>query len=253
MTDASAPKYAQVVAEIKRRIDRGTYPPGSLLPSEHQLVSRVRRVPSHHRQVPVGAAPGRVDRHPAGQGQLRPGPPGLADAERSRPADGVLETAESELSGELVQAGVKLAPPHVTALLGLPSGARAFVRQLLLSEDGEPAELASAWLPLEIAEGTDLASADLLGESLRHHLQARKKIRLDHAVEQITARHPSGEEAALLRHRPGLPGAQRDRHRLRRDRPAHPGQRPGSAWPAARATGRLPVHAKPSHALSGFV
>jgi GntR family transcriptional regulator len=140
-----------------------------------------------------------------GRGSFVRGRPALADAERSRPADGVLETAESELSGELVQAGVKLAPPHVTALLGLPSGARAFVRQLLLSEDGEPVELASAWLPLEIAQGTDLASAELLHESLRHHLQARKKIRLDHAVEQITARQPSGEEASLLRIAPDSP------------------------------------------------
>ena len=118
------------------------------------------------------------------------GRPALADAERTRPAHDVLELPEAELSGELVQAGVKLAPPHITALLGLEPGARAFVRQRLLTEDGEPVELASAWLPLELAQGTDLASADLLGESMRQHLQARKKIRLDHAVEQITARHP---------------------------------------------------------------
>ena len=118
---------------------------------------------------------------------------------------GVLETAESELSGELVQAAVKLAPPHITALLGLQPGARAFVRQILLSQDGEPAELASSWLPLELAADTDLASADLLGESLRRHLQARKKIRLDHAVEQITARHPSSEEAGLLHISPAAP------------------------------------------------
>ena len=34
-----APKYAQVVTEIPQRIERGDYPPGSLLPSEHQLVA----------------------------------------------------------------------------------------------------------------------------------------------------------------------------------------------------------------------
>jgi len=60
-------------------------------------------------------------------------------------------------------------------------------------------ELASAWLSLEAAAGTDLASPDLLDESIRQHLQSRKKIRLDHGVQQITARHPTGEEAALLR------------------------------------------------------
>ena len=229
MTDASAPKYAQVVAEIKRRIDRGTYPPGSLLPSEHQLVTEfgVSR-PTVVKSLSALRQDGWIDTQ-QGKGSFVRGRPAWPTQSAAVPADGVLETAESELSGELVQAGVKLAPPHVTGLLGLPSGARAFVRQLLLSEDGEPVELASAWLPLEIASGTDLASPELLGESLRHHLQARKKIRLDYAVEQITARHPSGEEAALLRHRPGLTGSQRDRYRVRRDGPAHPGHRPGPA------------------------
>jgi GntR family transcriptional regulator len=54
------------------------------------------------------------------------------------------------------------------------------------------------WLPLELAKGTDFASPDLLGESIRRHLQARKKVRLDHAVERISARKPTGEEAGLL-------------------------------------------------------
>jgi GntR family transcriptional regulator len=93
---------------------------------------------------------------------------------------------------------VKLAPPHVVALLGLDAGARAFVRQRLLTEDDEPVELAAMCLPLEVAAGTDLASPDLLNESVRAHLMARRKIRLDHAVQHITARRPSGEEAELL-------------------------------------------------------
>ncbi len=87
----------------------------------------------------------------------------------------------------------------MTTLLGLDAGAKAFLRQRLLSDDdGTPAELASLWLPLELAAGTDLASPELLGESIRHHLQARKKVRLDHAVERISARKPTGEEAGLL-------------------------------------------------------
>ena len=83
--DYAPPKYAQVVAEIKRRIERGTYPPGSLLPSEHQLVAEfgVSR-PTIVKSL-VGAAPGRLDRHPAGQGQLRARPPG-AGRRRADPA-----------------------------------------------------------------------------------------------------------------------------------------------------------------------
>ena len=110
----------------------------------------------------------------------------------------MLELPETELSGELVQAGVKTTPPHVAALLGIKPGAKAFLRQRLLSHDGQPVELASVWLPLDLAAGTDLASPDLLDESIRHHLRTRKKIRFDHATERITARHPLGEEAALL-------------------------------------------------------
>ncbi len=196
--DDAPPKYAQVVAEIKQRIERGIYPPGSLLPSEHQLgdefgVSR----PTIVKALSELRQDGWIDTQ-QGKGSFVRGRPALADAERTRPAYGVIELPEAELSGQLVQAGVKLAPRHITALLGLDSGARAFVRQRLLTDDGEPVELASAWLPLDLAQGTGLASPDLLGESIRQHLAARKRIRLDHAVEQITARHPSGEEAELL-------------------------------------------------------
>jgi DNA-binding GntR family transcriptional regulator len=203
--DGTPPKYAQVVAEIKKRIERGVYPPGSLLPSEHQLVSEfgISR-PTIVRSLAALRQDGWIDTQ-QGKGSFVRGRPALADAERTRPAHDLMELPEAELSGELVQAGVKLAPRHISALLGLEPGARAFVRQRLLTDDGEPVELASAWLPLELAAGTDLASADLLSESIRHHLQVRKKIRLDHAVEQITARCPTGEETELLGLTPGSP------------------------------------------------
>jgi GntR family transcriptional regulator len=203
--DYAPPKYAQVVGEIKRRIETGGYPAGSLLPSEHQLVTEFGLSrPTIVKALGELRQGGWIDTQ-QGKGSFVRGRPALAGAERTRPAHEVLELPEAEVSGELVQAGVKLAPPHVTALLGLKPGARAFVRQRLLTDEGEPVELASSWLPLELAAGTDLASPDLLNESIRHHLQARKKIRLDHAVEQITARHPEGEEAALLRVAPDAP------------------------------------------------
>ncbi len=198
MADDDTPKYAQVVNEIKSRIERGVYPAGTLLPSEHQLalefgVSR----PTIVRSLATLRQDEWIETQ-QGKGSFVRGRRAFADAERTRPAHDVLELREAELPGELVQAGVKLAPPHITALLRLQPGSRAFVRQRLLTDEGEPVELASAWLPLELTAGTDLASPDLLGESIRHHLYARRKIRLDHAVEQITARLPAGEEATLL-------------------------------------------------------
>ena len=156
--DYAPPKYAQVVAEIKSRIERGQYPPGSLLPSEHQLVSDfgVSR-PTIVKALSALRQDGWIDTQ-QGRGSFVRGRPALAGAERTRPAQAVLELPEASLSGELVQAGVKLAPGYVTALLGLEPGAKAFLRQLLLGDDGGPVELASLWLPIELAAGTSLAS-----------------------------------------------------------------------------------------------
>jgi DNA-binding GntR family transcriptional regulator len=197
------PKYAQVVGEIQKRIERGEYPAGSLLPSEHQLVADfgVSR-PTIVKALASLRQDGWIDTQ-QGKGSFVRGRPALAGAERTRAAHAVLEVPEAELSGELVQAGVKLAPPHVTALLGLDAGAKAFVRQRLMADEDGPVELASVWLPMELAAGTSFSSPDLLDESIRHHLQARKKIRLDHAVERISARQPTGEEAELLQVPPG--------------------------------------------------
>jgi len=196
--DYAPPKYAQVVAEIQQRISRGDYAPGTLLPSEHQLVGEfgVSR-PTIVKSLSALRQEGWIDTQ-QGRGSFVRGRPALAGAQRSRPAYDVLELPETELRGELVQAGVKVAPLPVLTLLGLRKGAKAFLRQRLLSESEQPAELASVWLPLDLAAGTDLASPELLNESLRHHLRARKKVRFDHAVERITSRHPTGEEAALL-------------------------------------------------------
>jgi GntR family transcriptional regulator len=196
--DYAPAKYAQVVAEIKARIERGDYPPGSLLPSEHQLVETfgVSR-PTIVKSLSVLRQEGWVETQ-QGKGSFVRGRPALDGAERTRPGDDVVGLAETELAGELVQAGVKIAPLHITTLLGLERGTRAFLRQRLLSDDGDPVELASVWLSLDMAAGTDLASPDLLNESIRYHLQTHKKVRFDHAVERITARHPTGDEAALL-------------------------------------------------------
>jgi DNA-binding GntR family transcriptional regulator len=196
--DYAPPKYAQVVTEIKRRIERGDYLPGTLLPSEHQLVEDfgVSR-PTIVKSLGALRQEGWIETQ-QGRGSFVRGRPALDGAERTRPGSDILELPEAELSGELVQAGVKTTPQHVSTLLGITPGAKAFLRQRLLSHDGQPVELASVWLPMDLAAGTDLASPDLLNESIRHHLRTRKKIRFDHATERITARHPLGEEAALL-------------------------------------------------------
>src|SRR5260370_26760233 len=144
---------------MKHGIERGRATPGSRLPSEEHLVAEfgISR-PTIVRALAALRQDGWIDTQ-QGKGSFVRGRPALADAERTRPAHDVMELPETELSGQLVQAGVKLAPRHITSLLGLEAGARAFVRPRLLTHDGDPLDLVSAWLPLELAHGTDLASA----------------------------------------------------------------------------------------------
>src|ERR1700727_1658871 len=122
--DYAPPKYAQVVAEIKRRIEQGEYEPGSLLPSEHQLVSDfgVSR-PTIVKALSALRQDGWIDTQ-QGRGSFVRGRPALDGAERTRPASSVLELPETELAGELVQAGVKAAPVLVLNLLKLAPGAK---------------------------------------------------------------------------------------------------------------------------------
>src|SRR6202011_968703 len=112
--DYAPPKYAQVVAEIKSRIERGQYPPGALLPSEHQLVADfgVSR-PTIVKALSSLRQDGWIETQ-QGKGSFVRGRPALAGAQRTRPAENALELPETALSGQLVQAGVKLAPAYVT-------------------------------------------------------------------------------------------------------------------------------------------
>jgi GntR family transcriptional regulator len=49
-----------------------------------------------------------------------------------------------------------------------------------------------------LADGTDLADAAPLHGGVRAHLTRRKGVRIDHVLEQVTARHPTSQEAKLL-------------------------------------------------------
>ena len=75
-----------MVAEIRQRIERGDYPPGSLLPSEHQLVEAfgVSR-PTIVKSLSALRQDGWIETQ-QGRGSFVRGRPALADAERTRPA-----------------------------------------------------------------------------------------------------------------------------------------------------------------------
>src|SRR5580704_10327811 len=95
--DDTPPKYARVIGAIKRRIESSSYPAGSLLPSEHQLgaefgVSR----PTIVKALGELRQDGWIDTQ-QGKGSFVRGRPALAGAERTRPAEKLLELPEKQL------------------------------------------------------------------------------------------------------------------------------------------------------------
>ncbi|WP_220039790.1 GntR family transcriptional regulator [Nonomuraea aridisoli] len=192
------PKYAQLVQALQRRIESGTYQPGSLLPSEHQLIAEfgVSR-PTVVAALRVLREQGWIESQ-QGKGRFVRGRPAMASVESNRRGQAFLTNPETDSPGKLVEAGSAALPNRVATLLNVQPKSRAFLRRRLVTRDGEPTELVSLWLPLELSEGTDLTSGEPLPQGIREHLQTRKGVRFDHIVEQITARMPTAGEAKQL-------------------------------------------------------
>jgi GntR family transcriptional regulator len=192
------PKYAQVIDELRRRIESGEYAPGSLLPSEHQLSEEFQIArPTVVRALRVLRQDGWIETQ-QGKGSFVRGRPALAGLESTRPGEEALNRDEGREPGEPVETGMVLPPARVAALLAVPDGSEVLSRRRLLRYDGEASELLTWWVPWPVAEGTDLADPEPLHGGVRAHLARRKGIRIDHVLEQVTARHPTAREAKLL-------------------------------------------------------
>ena len=192
------PKYAQVITEVQRRIESGEYPPGSLLPSEHQLSAEfgIAR-PTVVRALRVLRQEGWIDTQ-QGKGSFVRGRPALAGMTTGRRGQDELDRDESRESGELVIAGKASAPARIAALLDLPEGSELICRRLLIRHDGEPSEIVTWWLAPEVAEATGLADPAPVTGGMRKLLVRTKGVRIDYVVERVAARHPATHEVRLL-------------------------------------------------------
>ncbi|MFI6811943.1 GntR family transcriptional regulator [Nonomuraea sp. NPDC050328] len=197
------PKYAQIVQAIRRKIDDGTFPPGSLLPSETQLVREfsVSR-PTVVRALQVLQLRGIIERE-HGKGSFVKAVPPSAE-EVSRPSRAVLDRIEADEPCTVVEATLHEAPAVVADLLDLPEKVEALMRRLLFTADGRPSELVTLWLPADLADDSSLTAPAPLSTGVRRALEARG-VRLTHVVERMTARHPRREEVRLLGLKPSAP------------------------------------------------
>ena len=192
------PKYARVVLELRRRIENGDYSPGSMLPSESQLVREfaVGRT-TVVRALQMLQQDGWITRE-HGRGSFVKGRP-ASDVRASRRGLTLLDRPETQPGVQLVDVGQVDAPPEVASLLDLDGGGvRVLARRSLTIRDEIASDLMTCWFPLELVYGTDLDKDAALPVGLRDHLRSVKGLRIDHISERLTARLPAGDEAEVL-------------------------------------------------------
>ncbi|MFJ3667639.1 GntR family transcriptional regulator [Streptomyces sp. NPDC090106] len=202
--EVEPPKYVRLAQTIQRRIEDGTYAPGTRVPSENQLVQSFGMSrPTVVRALELLKRDGWLESR-QGFGTIVRGRPAVV-AEKDRRGREALERDETMTSGRLLDVGEESVPAWVASALGLPKQAKALVRRFLVEEDGEPVELVTSYFPADLVDGTQLAVDEPLIGSGREHLEARKKVRFDHVTERVSARLPDAEIAQLLDLPDGVP------------------------------------------------
>ncbi|MGW1802897.1 GntR family transcriptional regulator [Streptomyces sp. NPDC001984] len=198
--EVEAPKYVRLAQTIQRRIEDGTYAPGTRVPSENQLVQAFGMSrPTVVRALELLKRDGWLESR-QGFGTIVRGRPAVVEQKNRRGRE-ALERDESRTPGRLVAVDRVPVPARVASVLGLPKRAEVLMRRFLVEEEGEAVELVSSYFPASLVGGTELGSSEPLGAGVREHLEGRKKVRYEHVTERVSARLPDAGEAELL----GLP------------------------------------------------
>ncbi|MEV5006874.1 GntR family transcriptional regulator [Streptomyces sp. NPDC055692] len=202
--EVEPPKYVRLAQTLQRRIEDGTYAPGTRVPSENQLVQAFGMSrPTVVRALELLKRDGWLESR-QGYGTIVRGRPEVVE-QKDRRGREALERDELQSAGRLVEVRHVPVPARIASALGLPKRAEVLMRRFLVEEDGEAVELVSSYFPAGLVEGTELGSDEPLSGSSREHLEARKKVRFDHVVERVSARLPEAREAELLDLPDGVP------------------------------------------------
>ncbi|WP_431892422.1 GntR family transcriptional regulator [Micromonospora haikouensis] len=207
--------YRQIAAALRAAIEGGDYPPGSRLPTEHDLaaqyeVSRetVRRALAQLKTlglVTTATSQGTVVAHPPVRLTLAHYA-GAVNPQREGHTLGPWETAcaQQGVPATVEVTGVDRlpAPAAVAARLGEPEGAEVIRRGRRMFAGGDLAQLQESWVPAVIAAGTPLEQPGKLVGGLYAALTAAGVV-LATASEEVSGRLPTAAEQEAL----GLPEA----------------------------------------------
>lgn len=217
MIDRAPPIYEQVADAIRQDIRAGTYPPGSPLPSERELVERydvgggtVKRALTYLR------AEGTIQSREGQPPIVAVKPPLVRTSESVSASDGfytMLERAgKTPDSQTTVDRGP--APPDAADELGIPAGETVTIRRRNMGAVGEPRlMLATSYFPAWV-----VAEAPSVADPNAHGMPTwlRNAFGPTRSEDWVDAREATEDEARELGIEPGKPvvflrGVTRDR------------------------------------------
>ena len=213
--------YASIRDQLVSEIAAGVYPAGALLPSIREIMERWEVSTTTARKVldelaAAGYARKEGTRGAISTGGPQPGP-SAGEPARKAPPPAVVPgrltvwpvhtipvngSIGPDADNELAALDVRAERPSADAAMALaisdPSRQVIVRRRLAAAPDNTPVQFRVSYVPAELAEGTPIAQptaiADAWPAALTTYLG--KQVRL--ASSQVTARHPSHEEAAAL-------------------------------------------------------
>ncbi|MDP9866630.1 MULTISPECIES: GntR family transcriptional regulator [Streptosporangium] len=206
-------RWQDVADDLRTAILNGTYPPDSTIPKEEQLEARydcsrtmIRRAVAQLTKEgllrPVRKGGTYVQQHPARQRLT-------LDTGAYRDELGYFFAAATQplrpLQPPTVTEGP--CPPDLVALLGLETGASVVIRDRVMGDPGagRAVQLATSYLPADLAAGTVLAEADTGPGGIYDRMEQDLGWGVLEWAGAISARAATPEETSLLGLAPGVP------------------------------------------------
>lgn len=209
------PVFRQIADILRTEIQAGRLPEGSKLPSERELMDSYKAARGTVRQsLNLLKAEGLVHTEHGRGAFVRSRPPVRRMASdrfsrRHRDKGKAAFLAEAEAEGvspgvEVLKVGPENASDEVAARLAVAPGAKVLVRRRRYLADGDPVELATSYLPWDLAGGTDMARKNPGPGGIYARIEEAGH-RLARFTEEVSARMPSPDEARSLRLSAGTP------------------------------------------------
>jgi GntR family transcriptional regulator len=205
--------YRQIADHLRTEIERGVREPGEQLPSESQLMAEydVSRVTAR-RALGLLVTDGLVVAEHGRGWFVRRRPPvrRLGSDRFMRRAEGKaaftvdMEASHRPFRVEVLHVGRGEVSAAAAERLNLDPGTEAVIRRRRYFADDQPIEVATSYIPLDVAEGTPIDQPNT-GPGGIYARMEDKGMTFERYDEEISARMPTPEEARLLQLPPGSP------------------------------------------------